>query len=188
MGCNRITHSPLIEPTVASLALSSKISAHISHIRVLRRLNIGFPELRLSIEPGFGFIRTVWLMVAQAASQIRSVYVAPPAGCPTFALTECVLQDEPIQLLRRLRHERSRRKEDLSSRKARSRLRELVSFVGQQANTDRLDWNDILAKWNELYPQWNYRGTEDLLNDLKFKTKTYGVNCESLAAVLEVSK
>jgi hypothetical protein len=72
----------MIEPEIIQPLLAAAINRHLVQDAGSCRLVSDWDSLRLSLHPGLGFLRTVWLLIAQAASRDRAVGTCADCGKP----------------------------------------------------------------------------------------------------------
>jgi len=129
-------------------------------------------DLRLTVNPGLGALRAVWLLAAQAISRERAIFVC--AGCGK-------LHTRPVDTRVPKTGERSycpqcretyRPAKKLSNAKRRRQLRTLLGFVNERRGQD---WPAILSEWNAAYPEWRYEDPVVIREDFEIRSITYGV-------------
>jgi hypothetical protein len=165
----------LIEPEKAQFLLVASIHRHILHDPAASRLWLTWDSTRLQIEPGSGFIRAVWQMIAQLASRSRAVYQCADCG------EACVLPQGARKRPSGRRNycaacaENRRGTKKLVAREHRGLLRRLVDFVADRTTEENPDWGTILEEWNVANPANRYESVEAMLAPLRKRSYNIAV-------------
>lgn len=141
-------------------------------------------DLRLAIDAGLGALPTAWLLVAQVVSRRQAIYICTGCGHtytrPLATRAPKAGEGNYCEVCR----ERYTIGKKLQARRRRRMLRELVAFVAGRVLHDAPDWEGIRAEWNEVHPNAAYTTADDLLGDLRYRTRSYGVNVKAVGHLL----
>jgi len=81
-----LQNDSLVEPQIAQPLLVESIHRHIIHDIGSSRMALDWGTMKLRLQPGLGFLRAVWLLIAQAASETAQPTHVQHAENPTLGI------------------------------------------------------------------------------------------------------